>query len=183
MIFTPTPITGVFVIDLEPHTDQRGFFARAWCEREFHDYGLNPRLVQCNVSWNQCRGTLRGMHYQQAPWAETKVVRCIHGALYDVVVDIRPDSPTYKQSWGVELTATNRKALYIPDGCAHGFLTLAEHTEVFYHMSEYFQPDAARGFRWNDPTFSIHWPADISVISERDRTYPDFRDSVCTHTT
>jgi dTDP-4-dehydrorhamnose 3,5-epimerase len=174
MIFTETPIASVYVIEVERMEDDRGFFARTWCQREFERHGLNPRLVQCSLSFNNRKGTLRGMHYQAAPHAEAKLVRCTSGAVYDVIVDLRPSSKTFRQWFGVELTADNRRALFIPEGLAHGFLTLADRTEVFYQMSEFYTPDGARGVRWNDPAFGIHWPAAVAVISPRDAAYPDF---------
>jgi dTDP-4-dehydrorhamnose 3,5-epimerase len=174
MIFKETTLLGVFEIQVQTHTDERGFFARSWCREEFENQGLDSRLVQCNISLNFLQGTLRGMHYQSAPHGETKVVRCTQGSLYDVVLDLRPESPTYKKWTSITLTAENRAMIYIPVGCAHGFLTLEDETEVFYQMSEYYAPQAARGVRWNDPEFAIDWPAEIRSISERDRTYPDF---------
>jgi dTDP-4-dehydrorhamnose 3,5-epimerase len=172
MKFSPTKLSGVWLVDLERHEDERGFFARSWCQSEFERHGLNPRLVQCNVSFNRKRGTLRGMHYQVAPHAEVKLVRCTRGAIYDVAVDLRPESQTYRQWVGVELTAENGRALYIAEGFAHGFQTLADDSEVFYQMSEFFHPDCARGLRWNDPAFGISWPAPNPIISERDQNLP-----------
>jgi dTDP-4-dehydrorhamnose 3,5-epimerase len=177
MTFTETPLPGVFVIDATPHEDDRGFFARSYCAHEFEAHGLNSAVVQCNVSYNRSRGTLRGMHYQEPPAAEAKLVRCLHGALYDVVVDIRPDSPTFRRWTAVELRGDAGRAprmLFVPEGFAHGFLTLEDHTEVLYQMSAFYAPSAARGFRWNDPAFAVTWPEAVQVISERDRTYPDF---------
>jgi dTDP-4-dehydrorhamnose 3,5-epimerase len=174
MIFNQTTIPGVFEIDLDPHADERGFFARSWCQKEFEGHGLNPRMVQCNISFNTRKGTLRGMHDQAAPHAEAKVVRCTAGAIYDVVIDLRPQSATFRQWFATALSAENRRMLYVPEGCAHGFLTLADATEVFYQMSEFYHPELTRGFRWNDPAFAIAWPEKVEVISERDRTYPDF---------
>jgi dTDP-4-dehydrorhamnose 3,5-epimerase len=174
MRFTETAIPGVIIVEIEPHSDERGFFARSWCEREAGLHGLSLETVQCNISFNHRKGTLRGMHYQVAPFEETKLVRCTAGSLYDVAVDIRADSPTFGRHVGVELTAGNRRMLYIPRGCAHGFLTLDDDTEVSYQMSSVYSPDHARGFRWNDPLFGVHWAAPIDVISDRDRTYPDF---------
>jgi dTDP-4-dehydrorhamnose 3,5-epimerase len=170
--FQSTKLAGVVLVNLEPHMDDRGFFARSWCQKEFEHNGLNPRLVQCNVSFNKRRGTLRGIHYQATPFEEAKLVRCTGGALYDVVVDLRSASPTYKKWVGVELTAVNRRMIYVPEGCGHGFLTLADETEVFYQMSEFYNSETARGVRWNDPAFQIHWPSDVTVISDRDRSYP-----------
>jgi len=174
MRFSPTKLSGVSLVDLERHEDERGFFARSWCQSEFEQRGLNPRLVQCNVSFNRKRGTLRGMHYQVAPHAEAKLVRCTRGAIYDVAVDLRPDSPTYRQWVGVELTAENGRALYIAEGFAHGFQTLADDSEVFYQMSEFFHPEYARGVRWDDPAFKIAWPENERCLSARDLAYPDY---------
>lgn len=174
MNFLPTRLPGVFEIHLEPRHDERGFFARSWCRREFEEHGLNPEVVQCNVSFNEKMGTLRGIHYQAEPHPECKLVRCTTGAIFDVVVDLRPDSPAFRQWVGVELTASNRRALYVPPGCGHGLITLEDRTEIFYQMSEFFYPDLSRGVRWNDPTLAIEWPFEPQVISERDRLYPDF---------
>lgn len=176
MIFTPTPLAGVLAVDLERREDERGFFARSWCRREFQAHGLADGLVQCSVSFNRRRGTLRGMHHQVAPHREAKLVRCTMGALYDVVLDLRPDSPTYRRWHGMELSAGNRSALYIPPGVAHGFQTLDDNTEVFYQMDEFFAPDCARGVRWNDPAFAIAWPLPDPILSERDRGYPDYQE-------
>ena len=176
MIFEPTALTGAYVIAEEPHRDHRGFFARTWCRKEFEQHGLNPRLAQCNVSFNARKGTWRGMHYQVAPHEEAKLVKCIAGAVYDVIVDLRPDSPTFKKHLTVTLSARNRKMLYVPERFAHGFLTLEDDTEVFYQMSEFYSPESARGFRWNDPQFSINLPVGVAVISDRDASYPDFRE-------
>ena len=175
MIFAETPLAGAFVIDVEPREDERGFFARAWCRDEFAEQGLSTDVVQCNVSFNHHQGTLRGMHYQVAPHAEVKLVRCTRGAIYDVIVDLRPDSPTHTRWLGVELTAENRRALYIPEGFAHGYQTLADGTETFYQVSAFWAPEAERGVRWDDPAFGIAWPDPPGerVISERDATYPD----------
>ena len=174
MKFHETKILGVFEIRLEPHADERGFFARTFCQKEFDDHRLNSKVVQCNTSRNTHKGTLRGMHFQEAPFSETKIVRCTRGALYDVVVDLRPQSKTFKDWAALTLTEEAGNMVYIPDGCAHGFLTLTDGADVFYQMSESYKPEAARGVRWNDPAFGIHWPTDVKVISERDRTYPDF---------
>lgn len=174
MIFHKTNLDGVVEVYLEPKIDERGFFARSWCRQEFEQEGLNPSLVQCSISFNSKKGTLRGLHYQIDRYAETKLVRCTRGAIYDVAVDMRPQSATFMQWVGSELTATNRRALHIPEGCAHGFLTLEDETEVFYQISEFYRPEAARGVRWNDPAFAIVWPETVEVISDRDRAYPDF---------
>lgn len=174
MKFCETKLLGVFEIHLDPAADERGFFARSWCQKEFEDHRLNSNLVQCSVSLNLRKGTLRGMHYQAAPFAETKVVRCTSGAIYDVVLDLRSQSPTFKQWFATVLSAENRRSLYIPEGCAHGFLTLTDESEVLYQMSEFYHPETGHGVRWNDPAFQIAWPERVEVISERDRSYPDF---------
>jgi dTDP-4-dehydrorhamnose 3,5-epimerase len=175
MIFHQTRLPGVFEVRIEPKADERGFFARCWCQEEFANQGLNSSLVQCSLSFNSRKGTLRGMHYQAEPHPETKLVRCTRGQIYDVVVDLRRDSPAFKHWIGVVLTAADRNMLYIPEGCAHGFLTLEDETEILYQMSEVYHPELARGVRWDDPAFQIVWPAHPAVISERDRTYPDFQ--------
>jgi dTDP-4-dehydrorhamnose 3,5-epimerase len=174
MRFQNTTLKGVFEIQLEMKSDERGFFARCWCQKEFESNNLNSRVVQCNVSFNAKGGTLRGMHYQANPRWETKVVRCTSGSIYDVVLDLRPSSLTYKQWIGVTLSATKRNMVYVPEGCAHGFLTLEDDTEVFYQMSECYSPELGRGVRWDDPAFGIQWPRPVEVISDRDRTYRDF---------
>jgi len=174
MKFTETLLPGSYLIELNPVEDDRGFFARTFCQEEFVDHGLNPHIVQCSLSFNRKRGTLRGMHYQAAPHRENKLVRCTMGAIYDVIVDIRPESPTYRQWVGVELSARNRRALYIPEGVAHGFQTLEDDTEVLYQISSLYEPALARGIRWNDPRLSIQWPLEVSVLSERDSLYSDF---------
>lgn len=174
MKFFETKLSGSFVIDIEPHKDERGFFARSWCEDEFEQQGLNPRLAQCNISFNKKKGTLRGMHYQAAPYPEAKLVRCTRGAIYDVIIDLREDSPTYKQWLATELTAGNHRALYIPEYFAHGFQTLVDRSEVFYQMSEIYHPECARGIRWNDPAFAIFWPVENKIISPHDKEYADF---------
>ena len=173
MIFTPTRLAGAFVIEPEPFVDERGMFARVWCEREFAAHGLDTRIAQSNISLSLRRGTLRGMHYQVAPMAETKLVRCIRGAFYDVIVDLRPESPTYREHVGVELSAENRRALYIPKGFAHGFQTLVDDTEIFYQMGEFYSPEHQRGVRWDDPALGIRWPIEEPIILERDLGYPD----------
>ena len=178
MIFTETTLKGAFIIEPERLDDHRGFFARTWCQREFETHGLNPRLVQCSISVNKKKSTLRGIHYQAAPCEETKLVRCTSGAIYDVIIDLRPESATFRQHVAVTLTANNHKSLYIPEGFAHGFLTLEDNTEVFYQMSEFYSPEHARGVRWNDPAFAIEWPLTPSLISERDRNYPDFNNGL-----
>jgi len=174
MQFVETCLPGTFEIRVEPHCDERGFFARSWCQREFAQRGLNPRLVQCNISFNSRKGTLRGMHFQAPPHAEAKLVRCTRGSIYDVVIDLRAGSSTYKQWVGITLTAGNRSMFYIPEGFAHGFVTLEDETEVFYQMSDFHDPESARGVRWNDPAFGIVWPVEVEVISERDAGYAAF---------
>jgi dTDP-4-dehydrorhamnose 3,5-epimerase len=174
MTFHETKLQGVFEIRIEPLRDERGFFARSWCQTEFKAHGLNPALVQCNISFNGRKGTLRGMHYQLAPYAEAKLIRCTRGAIYDVIVDLRRESPTFKQWVSVVLTAEKRNMAYVPEDCAHGFLTLEDDTEVLYQMSQFFSAESARGARWDDPAFQIAWPHEIAVISERDKNYPDF---------
>lgn len=171
MIFTETRLKGAFIINLEPVEDNRGFFARTWCLREFEAHGLNAQWVQCNISFNKQKGTLRGMHYQAKHHEETKMVSCVRGAIYDVILDLRPDSPTFRQWVAVELTAENRLLLYIPEGLAHGFQTLADNSEVFYQMSEFYHPESARRVRWNDPSYGIEWPLPITVISPEDRLF------------
>jgi dTDP-4-dehydrorhamnose 3,5-epimerase len=174
MIFIETRLKGAFVIEPEPRHDERGFFARTWCQREFAAAGLSPQWVQCNISFNTQLGTLRGMHYQAAPYEEAKLVRCTMGAIYDVIIDLRAESPTFRQWLAVELSAENRRMLFIPQGFAHGFQTLAADTEVFYQMSQFYVPEYARGVRWDDPAFKVSWPAEQRIISERDRVFPDF---------
>ena len=174
MICTATALSGAFVIDPEPVRDERGLFARIWCQQEFEARGLSGTWVQSSISFNSRKGTLRGMHYQAAPNEEVKLVRCTMGAIYDVIVDLRPTSPTYRQHVGVTLSADNRRSVYIPKQCAHGFLTLEDKCEVSYHMSDFHAPASARGFRWDDPAFQIEWPDVITVMSDRDRTWPVF---------
>ena len=174
MIFTPTKLPGSFIIEPEKLEDDRGFFARSWCEREFAAHGLNARLVQCDISFSKRRGTLRGMHYQLSPFEEAKLVRCTSGSIYDAIIDLRPGSSTFKKHIGLVLTAENHKILYVPEGFAHGFLTMEDNTEVFYQMSEFHSPEHARGVRWNDPAFGISWPLVPTTMSDRDRNCPDF---------
>lgn len=174
MKFLETPLQDACIVEIEPIEDSRGLFARSWCKREFESHSLNPELVQCNISFNIKKGILRGMHYQIKPFKEAKLVRCTRGAIFDVIIDLRADSPTFKDWFAVELTDKNRKMLYIPECFAHGFQTLKDNTEVFYQMSEYYSPEHSRGIRWNDPFFSIQWPEDKRIISKRDQQYPDF---------
>jgi dTDP-4-dehydrorhamnose 3,5-epimerase len=172
MIFIPAPLKGVFVIDLEKRSDSRGFFARTYCAREFAEHGLKPDMVQCNTSFNHKAGVLRGMHYQVAPSTEAKLVRCTRGAIYDAIVDMRPDSPTYLQHFGIELSEDNRTALYVPEMFAHGYQTLRPNTEVFYQVSEFYAPGTERGMRHDDPAIGLQWPVDVSEISEKDASWP-----------
>lgn len=178
MIFTPTELAGAFVVDVEPRQDERGLFARTWCREEFAAHGLSDALAQCSVSFSPRPGTLRGMHYQAPPHEEVKIVRCTRGAIYDVIVDLRPASPTFRRWFGLELDADNRRMLYVPEGCAHGFVSLVADTEVDYRISQAYVAEAARGVRWNDPAFGIEWPRAVELISERDRSYPDFDTNV-----
>lgn len=174
MIFTATPMSGAYLIDLEKRGDDRGFFARTFCEKEFAGQQLATCFVQVNNSLSAIKGTLRGMHYQLAPKAEVKLVRCIRGALYDVILDLRQDSPTFGKSFGAELTAENRRMMYVPKGFAHGFVTLTENTEAFYFVDEFYAPEHERGIRWNDPRFKIQWPIEPAVLSDKDRDQRDF---------
>jgi dTDP-4-dehydrorhamnose 3,5-epimerase len=174
VIFHETPLPGTWIVELEPLEDERGAFARTFATEEFERHGLNTKVAQCSVSFNPRRGTLRGMHYQAPPHGECKLIRCVRGAIFDVLVDLRPDSPAYCSWFGVELTPDNRRSVYAPEGVAHGLLTLAPMTDVSYQISAPYVRNAARGVRWDDPTFRIDWPTDVEVISERDRSYPDY---------
>lgn len=171
MIFTETGLAGAYVLDPERIEDERGFFARMWSRQDFVDRGLTADLAQCSVSFNVRKGTLRGMHFQAAPHQEAKLVRCTRGAIFDVIVDLRPESSTYCAWFGTELNAENRRMLFVPEGFAHGFQTLVDAAEVFYQISEVYHPEAARGVRWDDPAFGIRWPLDVTVISARDGGY------------
>jgi len=174
MQFIETKLKGAFVIDLEQRQDSRGFFARTFCAKEFVDHGLKPTVAQCNLSFNHKAGTLRGMHYQIPPATETKLVRCTHGAIYDVIIDMRPDSPTYKSHFGVELTAENRRALYVPELFAHGYQALTDGAEVVYQVGEFYTPGYEQGLRYDDPAFNIQWPMPVTVISEKDAAWKPF---------
>ena len=174
MKFNATPISGAVTIELTPLVDERGFFARSWCHDEFKAHGLETRIAQCNISYNAKSGTLRGLHYQVAPYEEVKLVRCTRGAIHDVIVDLRPRSPSFKRWFAVELTDSNRRMLYVPEGVAHGFVTLADDTEVTYQVSQLHNPACYRGVRWDDPAFGIVWPVPIVQISERDRQHAHF---------
>jgi len=174
MIFSETELKGAFLVEPDRKEDSRGFFARTWDQEEFESHGLNSRLVQCSLSFNKKKGTLRGMHYQVAPFEETKLVRCTKGEIFDVIIDLRPRSSTFKKHFSVILNDENRTMLYIPEGFAHGFQTLADNTEIFYQMSQFFLPGHSGGVRWNDPVFGIQWPPGERIILERDMNYPDF---------
>ena len=172
MIFRETILKGAFVIEIEKFEDKRGFFARAWCQREVEANGLISRVTQTNISFNKKRGTLRGMHYQVAPYEQVKLVRCTAGAIYDVIIDLRPDSPTFRKWTGVELTAENYTMLYVPENVAHGFQTLEDNTEVTYQVSQFYSPESERGVRYDDPVFQVEWPLPVEVISEKDIAWP-----------
>jgi dTDP-4-dehydrorhamnose 3,5-epimerase len=171
MKFSETNLQGLFLIEPELIEDERGLFARSWSRKEFVEHGLNPQLMECDISFNRVKGTVRGMHFQLAPYEEAKLVRCTRGAIYDVAVDVRPDSPNRYCWTSLELTADNRRMLYIPEGFAHGFQTLEDATEIFYQISESYHPDAARGLRWDDPRLNIKWPLEVSLMSSRDREF------------
>jgi dTDP-4-dehydrorhamnose 3,5-epimerase len=176
MIFTDTPLAGAKLIELEQRSDDRGFFARLWCRHEFEANGVPTALAQVNNSFSRERGTLRGMHYQVAPRGEAKLLRCIRGSVYDVIVDLRPESPTYKRWFGAMLTAANRAMLYVPEGFAHGYLALEDDSEVIYFVSEFYSPEHERGVRHDDPAFGIEWPIEAAVVSDKDRSWPDYRE-------
>jgi dTDP-4-dehydrorhamnose 3,5-epimerase len=174
MKFVPTGLADAYVVELEPHHDERGFFARMFCANEFEQHGLEPAVVQGNLSFNHRRGTLRGMHFQRPPAAETKYIRCLRGAIYDAIIDLRPESPTYLRSFGVELTADNRLGLYVPTMFGHGFITLTDDTEVSYLVSEFYTPGVEGGLRYDDPVLDVTWPVEIQVISDKDQSWPAF---------
>ena len=175
MFFHETKLKGAFVIELDRKEDARGFFARTFARKEFEQRGLNPDCVQSNISYNKIKGTFRGMHYQVSPYAEVKLIRCSRGCLYDVIIDLRSDSPTFKQWFGIELSERNFKMLYIPEGFAHGFISLEDETDICYQVSKPYAPGYDRGVRYNDPAFGIQWPAEIKVITDKDKTWPDFK--------
>ena len=177
MIFEETPLHGAFIIKLEKRGDDRGFFARTFCQQEFEEHGLATGFVQVNNSLSSDKGTLRGMHYQLSPYAETKIVRAIRGSLYDVILDLRPNSETFGKSFGAELSAENRQMMYVPKGFAHGFITLQDDTEAFYFVDEFYAPTYERGVRYNDPQFAIDWPIDPVTISEKDLNHPHFSEA------
>lgn len=174
MIFEETKLKGAYLIKLEELTDNRGFFARSWCQREFERRGLTAYVAQANLSFNRKQGTLRGMHYQIVPYEEAKLVRCTRGAIYDVIIDLRPESATYRQWIGAELTDANRHMLFVPEGFAHGFQALADNTEVSYQVSQFYTPGAEQGARYDDPAFGISWPLDVTVISDKDANWPAY---------
>jgi dTDP-4-dehydrorhamnose 3,5-epimerase len=174
MIFHETGLDGAYLVELEPRTDERGFFARSWCQQEFAERSLNSSLAQCNISFNKERGTLRGLHFQRAPHEEAKLVRCTRGAVFDVIIDLRPNSPSFTKHYGIRLDWDNRLTLFVPKGFAHGFQTLCDSTEVFYQVSQSYVPAAGAGIRWDDPTFGIEWPSPNPLMNERDRSWPDW---------
>ncbi len=178
MIFTETKLKGAFVLEIKKIEDDRGFFGRSWCKRELEEHGLNGEIVQANTSVSHKKGTLRGMHFQVAPYEEVKIIRCVRGAIYDVIIDLRPGSETFKQWVGVELSHDNYKMLYVPEGFAHGFLTLTDSIEVYYNVSAFYTPGAERGIRWNDKSFNIMWPEEPLIISDKDSKHPDFTEDM-----
>ena len=174
MIFTETKLLGAYIIDIEPIKDQRGFFARTWCSRVFENQGLVTQMVQYNISFNYTQGTVRGLHYQVAPHSEVKLFKCIRGTVYHIIVDLRPESSTYKSWIAEKLSDKNRRMLYVPEGFASGYQTLEDNCEVFYQVSEYYKPNSERGIRWNDPSFGITWPTQVTIVSDKDKSFPDF---------
>lgn len=175
MLFTETKLKGAFLLELEEREDNRGFFARTFCQREFAAHGMNANVVQCNIAYNKKKGTLRGMHFQEAPFQEAKFIRCTKGAIYDVILDLRQGSPTFKQWISAELNEDNHKMLYVPEGFAHGYQTLTEVSEIIYQVSQFYAPQSAAGVRYNDPAFAIKWPLEVAAISDLDKKWPDFR--------
>ena len=174
MIFTETSLKGAYIIDVEKKRDSRGFFGRLWCENEMNNIGLNTNIVQSNISYSSKKGTLRGMHYQKSPMQETKLVRCTKGAIYDVIIDLRPESPTFKKWYGVELSERNCRMIYVPENFAHGFITLEDESEIYYLVTQFYDVRSEMGIRWDDPNFKIEWPINISEISEKDSSHKDF---------
>jgi len=177
MKFTSTKLKGAYIIDVEKREDERGFFARTFCANEFTRYDLETKFVQANMSFNYKKGTLRGMHFQKSPYEEDKLVRCTKGSLFDVIIDLRTESPTFKQWVGVELTEENRRALFVPKGFAHGFITLEDNTEINYLVTQFYTPEADSGVRFNDPAFNIQWPTEVTSVSEKDKNHPDYQES------
>lgn len=175
MEFREAPIRGAYIIDVKRIGDDRGYFGRLWCEREYEALGLKTHICQSNIGFSRTAGTLRGLHYQRAPHQEVKIVRCSRGAMFDVIVDLRPDSPTYKQWFGMELNEDNATMLYVPEGCATGYLTLRDNTEMYYHATEFYHPESATGVRYDDPAFNIRWPGPIEILSPNDTSWPDFQ--------
>lgn len=176
MQFSETKLGGAYIIEIEKLVDDRGFFARSWCQKEFESHGLTSRMAQANISFNRKKGTLRGMHYQIAPYQECKIIRCTRGAIYDVIIDLRPDSPTYKQWTSVELAAESYTMFFVPENFAHGFQTLTDEAEISYQVTQFYTPGSEKGIRFDDPIFNIQWPLEVSVISDKDRTWPDYMD-------
>lgn len=174
MNFTETNLKGAYIIDIRRIEDERGFFARGFCQNEFKTFNLNPNMVQLNIAFNHRRGTLRGMHFQKAPWEEAKLIRCTKGAIYDVIIDLRQDSPTHGEWIGAELTEENRRMLYAPEGFAHGYQTLEDNTEIYYQTSQFYAPESATGVRFDDPVFTVRWPLSVEVISNQDRNWPSY---------
>ena len=174
MIFTETKLKGAYIIGIEKHEDERGFFARSWCKREFQEIGLNTNILQSNIAFSKRRGTLRGLHYQTKPYEETKFIRCTKGIVYDTIIDLRPESSTYKKWVGIDLAEDNYRMLYVPEGFAHGYVTLTDNVEVSYQVSQFYALRYERGIRYNDPAFGINWPIDILVISDKDKSWPDY---------
>ncbi len=175
MIFTETKLKGAFIIEINKLSDDRGFFGRSWCKREMEEHGLNGNVVQANTSFSKKKGTIRGFHYQKPPYEETKMIRCTKGAIYDVIIDLREDSPTYMQWIGVELTEDNYKMLYVPENFAHAFITLTDNSEVYYLVTSYYTPNSEAGIRFDDPAFNVKWPVPVEVVSEKDKSFPDFK--------
>lgn len=174
MKFTETSLKGAYIIEVDKLNDDRGFFGRLWCEKEMKEFDLNTNIVQSNVSLSRKKGTIRGMHFQRSPFQETKLVRCTKGAVYDVIIDLRPDSPTFKKWIGVKLTEDNHKMIYVPENFAHGFITLEDNSEVYYLVTQFYYKEQEAGFRWDDPAFGIEWPIEMKEISDKDRVHPDF---------
>jgi dTDP-4-dehydrorhamnose 3,5-epimerase len=174
MNFAETELKGAYLVSLQKIEDERGFFARAWCQHEFEEHGLKTNLAQANVSFSKQQGTLRGLHFQRAPYQEAKLIRCTRGSIYDVIVDLRPESPTFKRWFGVELKAGDYKMLYVPEGFAQGLLTLEDNTEIMYPTTEFYTPEAESGVRFDDPAFAIVWPQAVKIVSDKDRSWPDF---------